>query len=165
MTEHLTREQIENLFDVLQNTLRHDGNTVHLPELKKAKQMALAWLEVQPRLLEWHGADTPPPVPEGGLRYFLVVTEKSKTAFGAYYLNHHRLHLEEECPDATKENNWASCKACQDGDGHRFTGWFEEKAEKNDEEYYFAMDADGPHRVVMWANPPANPIPTPEKTP
>jgi hypothetical protein len=105
----------------------------------------------------WNDAATPPDVPQGGIGYFLVVTEASGGGFGAHYLNGYRLNYEDGCPDA-EELAGVSCKFCDDGDGHPCVGWFEEKTRDYDDDLYYPMIAEGPHSVKLWARPPANPL-------
>jgi hypothetical protein len=108
-------------------------------------------------IVQWHDAATPPPVSKGGIGYFLVVMEAGKRGFGAHYLNEHLLQLGdfEDCPDAVMENGYAACESCEAGDGHRFIGWYEEKATSSDEYSYYPLGFDG---IKLWAYMPDNPL-------
>jgi hypothetical protein len=118
--------------------------------------LALERLAMDP--IKWNDAAVAPNVKHGTMGYYLVATQKIKTVFGAYYLNDYPLQMEDQCPDATKENGWTCCTSCDNGDGHRSTGWFDETKEDGDRDMYYAMDVAGDYAVKVWAEPPSNPL-------
>jgi hypothetical protein len=99
--------------------------------------------------INWVPLPELPEAKKGAMKYVLVAMGKGRRAFGAFYLNEYPLHYGDDCPDATKLNNWACCKSCVDGDGHPSSGWFEEKANMSDENFYFKMESP-----IAWAEPP-----------
>jgi hypothetical protein len=158
MTTALTREQIEQFRQRLHTQIRRD-TILHVPisdEMKAVDQLidfALQALDIQPRPIEWNDVSKIPDVEKGGMEYFMVATATSKIAFGAYYLNEYALQYEDGCPDATKENGWTPCNSCEEGRGHKSTGWFDETKEDGDRDMYYSIDG-----LKAWANPLPNPL-------
>jgi hypothetical protein len=99
-------------------------------------------------IVKWNDASVLPPVKHGDDGYYLVAIKSGGRAFGAYYMNERKLQYE-DCPTATKENNWATCESCENGDGHSVTGWFDERGEE-DESKFFELYA----QPIVWAECP-----------
>ena len=159
----LTKEQVEHFREPLKRQIRRD-TVLHIPisdEMNAVDQLidlALRGLAVTQRPIEWHDVSELPPVQKGDMGYYLVVNSKSRRAFGAFYLNEYLLRSDDfDCPSASVENDFTPCKTCDDGDGHPFTGWFDEK-ETPDGDWYSAIDVFGDFAVKMWAVPPVSPL-------
>lgn len=142
-----------NLAEIVAQSLRDVNSAVDDPSWLDYAHGVLAALTAAgwpPCPVEaWHDGAETPDVKPGEMKYFLVAFSDGKPAFGAYYLNQYPLMMD-ECPDCTEENKWTSCKSCDNGDGHRSTGWFDEQTSADYDDTYYPLTV----HVIAWREPP-----------